>query len=182
MGSGITIEGQIPNDRRIIGITVRGLPTATLLQIQWNDTDKVFEFVAAAGGSLGDLGFLSKKQFDGDLLQVAGAFTVVNDAITIVPANLKTFYLSGGHAVLTELAAAPTLLQLQNNSVLKEDSSSESSGVASKSVNNWDIQLKGDSLEGDGILIYRMILTADNGNAIGNFFGFIADTGTDPTA
>ena len=50
MGSGITIPGQVPNDGRVLGIVVNGLPSAATPQLQFNDTLKVFEWVSAGSG------------------------------------------------------------------------------------------------------------------------------------
>jgi len=47
MGSGITIEGQVPNDGRVLGIPVNGLPTSTLNTLQFNNTTNQFDWVAA---------------------------------------------------------------------------------------------------------------------------------------
>jgi len=52
MGSGITIPGQVPNDGRVIGIPVEGLPSLATPQLQFNSTLNVFQWVAGGGAAL----------------------------------------------------------------------------------------------------------------------------------
>ena len=189
MGSGITIEGQIPNDRRIIGITVRGLPTATLLQIQWNDTDKVFEFVAAAGGSLSGIAFLMHQEFLGNLISSEGNVTAAGDIATITAAVGKDLYIASAKVVFVADVANAGLANLNEvalkiNGTIIETTKHSWVGSASGGVGVWEYEFKNIGHKvATGEIIKIEAITLDADISIEGFIEcVIVDTGVDPTA
>lgn len=189
MGSGITIPGQIPNDRRIIGIPVRGLPTATLLQIQWNDTDKVFEFVALAGGGVsGDLAFQLQKDFAGELITVEGTLGAAGDLVSITAAAGKDIYISKANIVPRRItvanAQANCLSELKANAIIKETkSASAPSGTTTTSMMGTiylPFAWVGKVAETEIIKIE--LITVLNMTTDGFLSVIAVDTGVDPTA
>lgn len=110
----------------------------------------------ASGGGLGDLEFLRGKQLAGDLLTSTGSTSAVGPVTitSIIPANLKTFYLAKSRLTTAEKGAAgPIVCQTQNDGVNKEEFSIE---ITVDRTTEHAGQLAGDSLIGDGARIYRM--------------------------
>ena len=187
MGSGITIPGQVPNDGRIIGIPVRGLPTATLLQIQWNDTLKVFEFVAGGGGVSGDLAFLSKKEFDGNIVtNQVGRNGTTGDVASITAASGKDLYAAKAkvNMVYDGAGTSGTVIELKLNAVVKETFQFDGTVLSGTTPQptNYEFVNIGQKVAATQTIKLEVILVGTGDHIESTIVCFIVDTGTDPTA
>lgn len=142
-----------------------------------NNNANDIEIVSAAG--LGDLEFLRDKELAGDLIISTGTTTAAAPITitSIIPAVGKTFFIASSAHVHADNNVGPEVIEstLQNNGVNKD--------IKTNTVGNTN-QLflmgvvAGDSLVGDGAIVYRIQKTV---GAIGTkisatITGWIQDT------
>ena len=194
--------GEVPSTRRIVGLRVTNKPTSLLTQLQWNDTNKAFEFVAASGGLTSEQ-FYQDKIVAGDSFQVSGAIDAITDTITFVPATLKTAFIIEAKITMktnpTIAMPGATSSSTTNDQVvadLKIDgvvkskakigsfatgrnlatgtSSSQGAGLAPFGESFFQVKML--SLVGDGVKAITVENVLDSGSAFAEMSGYVITT------
>lgn len=83
-----------PTLNAIMGIPIIGLPTLLLNTLQFDSVNETFIWVASVASSLGDIAFLSKKEFDGDLKTNKGSLSATGTLATLTASALKDLYIA----------------------------------------------------------------------------------------
>lgn len=197
-------KNEIPNDRRLVGFPVNNKPTALLLSLQWNDTIKAFEFVAAGGDSGSSEQFYQDKIVAGDSFEVSGDINAVNDTIEIIIASGKTAFLTSAKIMIPTHSNGAAVGDGNSNnqgknivtagliidSVTKDKAvigevtnasnrSNQSGGGAGNGYGNLGdgkFNVKMLSLVGDGIKTIEIENILDNGVAFAQMDGYVIDT------
>lgn len=127
---------------------------------------------------LSDIEYMSKKQFDGKLLQADGNRTTSGVIASITPATGKTFYVAGGSCSTRMSGTQQGRCQLRNDTVVIE----EWEGSASAIPTWFAFQTKGVSLVGNGVKTFDM----NHSSIIGSpsisamLYGFIENDADSP--
>jgi len=135
-----------------------GLPTANQ-QLQFNAVTNQWEFITVAAASLGDLEFLRDKSLSGDLLFSTGVTSAIAPVTvaSITPAAGKTFFLAKYSIKATTEAVGSDSgeTQLQNNGT-SIDTIAQRFLATGTSCIAYIGNVAGDSMIGDGAIIYRL--------------------------
>lgn len=191
MGSGVPLPKQVPNDGRVIGIPVNGNPSLATPTLQFNSVTNEFDWVAGGGGVSGDLAFLSKKEFDGNIVRGEGTLSVVGDLVSITAAVGKDLYSAKSKMVMYMIGAEVSFgvkisVELLINAVLVETgkisqigNTATAAGVQSA---NYQFVSMGQKAAPTEIIKLEAVVVSSNHDVTGSLVCFIVDTGTDPTA
>jgi len=135
--------------------------------------------ITGATAALGDLEFLRDKELSGDLINVTGLTAAVapSTAVSFVPATGKTFFIANSYHIHANDSAATdrATSRLENNGVnIDEKTSVTINGVTT----HYQGVIAGDSLVGDGALIFRIQKTQglNNHRITGTMLGWIQNT------
>lgn len=168
-----------PSDNRLMGLPIVNFPDAINNSLQWDSVNNVFVWVSVSGGSMGDLEFLRDKQLSGDLVSSTGTILAAAPATicSITPAIGKTFFLINVEQFFVDDGGGSNMMttEIQNNGVNKQTSIIRAPNYTSFRVPS---AIKGDSLIGNGIKIYRIqkIIGVVNTRVTATMQGWIQDT------
>lgn len=135
---------------------------------------------------VGDIEFMSKKEFDGKRLSsyvaVSGAAGV---GAIIIPAAGKTFYLSAAQASRSGSTGSSEsyVADLRNNGAIIESVRGSTDTSRFNTMGDQAFRSKGDSLDGDGVLAFDINVSTLSGSTTCDTMleGYIEDDADDPS-
>jgi len=178
------ISGQTGGDRRLVGIPIVGDPTVLLNTLEFDATTNTFRWVAGGGGALGDIAFLSGKEFGADtqLRQADGNRTTVGDLATLTAAVGNDMYLAKAVIVATdEGSAAPascTVTLSINGTVIEEVRLVGKAGE--RDTMNYTFNASGFRVLAGQIILLEVTVVSNTPEVFGFLECFEVATGTDP--
>jgi len=128
---------------------------------------------------MGDLEFLRDKQIAGDLIDLTASTASVAPAtvVSVTPASGKTFFVADSNCIMINDSGALDVItaQLENDGTAIQIFETK---LADDIMETVPSVIKGDSMIGDGALIYRIQKTdgAVNTIVVGTLLGWIQDT------
>lgn len=139
---------------------------------------------------LSDVEFMSIKQFEGKILKGEGSLGATGTLTSVTPASGKTFYLAEAKAEFDSVTIATATqrarVELQNNAIIVDELYSSvrvsGSNFGAGTPNQSKSIIKGDSLVGDGIKVYRLQVVVFTNYALvhGTIIGYIENDADDP--
>lgn len=149
-------------------------------QLQFNSATNLWEFVAPTVAALGDIEFLRDKQLSGDLIILTGIGVAVapTTVLSTTPASGKTYFVAKASYFIenNKGTAEEVDLETQNDGTVKDLKATKQ--LANATMNFGLSANIGDSMVGDGAIIYRVqkVTGAVNTGPHATLTGWIQDT------